>query len=211
MSENKLKIVYRKVEDLIPAEYNPKKCSAKEFEDIKASIKRFGFVDPIIINMHKDRMNIVIGGHQRLKVAKEIGLDVVPCVEMDLPLDKEKELNIRLSKNHASIDDELLTKYFQKDFLKDVGFVDSELKMFLSEFEKKFNQADNTNCAYPIVPKFSEKYDAVIIVSKNMIDTTFLETALEIQTSQSYKNQRTGKAMIISVEQFKKVWTQDKE
>ena len=56
----------------------------------------------------------------------------------------------------------------------------------------------------PIVPKFSEKYDAVIIISKNSIDTAFLETALKIGKEKSYKNSRTGKAMIIDVDHFKK-------
>ena len=56
----------------------------------------------------------------------------------------------------------------------------------------------------PIVPKCSEKYDAVIIISRNSIDTAFLETALKIGKEKSYKNSRTGKAMIIDVEHFKK-------
>lgn len=49
-------------------------------------------------------------------------------------------------------------------------------------------------------------YDAVIIVSKNSIDTCFLETVLGIEKCQSYKNTRTGKAMIIDVDKFRKQW-----
>lgn len=206
--KNELKIVYKDIQDLIPAEYNPRKISPKEYEDIKASIKRFGLVDPAIVNINKDRYNIIIGGHRRTEVAKDLGYTQMPCVEVDLTLEKEKELNVRLNKNTGSFDENLLSLHFTKDFLKEIGFGESELKMFLTDFEKKFSQFDNSNCAYPLVPKFSEKYDAVIIVSKNEIDTTFLESALQIEKSQSYKNQRTGKAMIISVEHFKKVWEQ---
>ena len=52
----------------------------------------------------------------------------------------------------------------------------------------------------------AEKYDAVIIVSKNSIDTAFLETVLGIEKCQSYKNSRTGKAMVIDVDKFRKQW-----
>ena len=72
------------------------------------------------------------------------------------------------------------------------------------DFEKKFNSYNNNNCEMPIVPKFSEKYDAVIIISTNTVDTTFLEAALKIDKEKSYKNSRMGKAMIIDVEHFKR-------
>lgn len=202
-----LKIVYKEIGILKPAEYNPKKCSPKEEAAIEASIKKFGFVDPIIVNMFPGRENVIVGGHQRVKVAKKLGYDKVPCVEVycEYP-DQEMELNARLSKNTASIDAELLVKYFKKDMLLDVGFREEELKGFLSEFEEKFHKENNATCVYPLVPKFSEKYDAVIIVSKNSIDTAFLETALGIEKCQSYKNSRTGKAMVIDVDKFRKQW-----
>lgn len=202
-----LKIVYKEIGILKPAEYNPKKCSPKEEADIEASIKKFGFVDPIIVNMFPGRENVIVGGHQRVRVAKKLGYDKVPCVEVycEYP-DEEMELNARLSKNTASIDADLLAKYFKKDMLLDVGFREEELKGFLSEFEEKFHKENNATCVYPLVPKFSEKYDAVIIVSKNSIDTAFLETVLGIEKCQSYKNSRTGKAMIIDVDKFRKQW-----
>jgi hypothetical protein len=99
-----------------------------------------------------------------------------------------------------------LAIHFSKELLEQVGFKDDELKMFQDEFAKQFNSITNADCVYPLVPKFSEKYDAVIIVSKNTIDTTFLENALKIEKSKSYKNQRTGKAMIIDVDKFRQVW-----
>lgn len=202
----KMEIVYKPIDDLIPSEYNPRKCSPKEYEDIKASIKRFGLVDPAIINIHPTRTNIIVGGHRRTEVAKDLGYTEMPCIEVNLPFDSEKELNVRLNKNTASFDENKLSMHFTKDFLKEVGFFESELKMFLSDFEKKFEQFNNMNCAYPLVPKFSEKYDALIIVSTNSIDSSFLETVLEISTAQSYKNSRTGKAMIIDVSHFRKAW-----
>ena len=99
-----------------------------------------------------------------------------------------------------------IAKYFKKDMLLEIGFKEDELKGFMTEFEEKFHKESNATCVYPLVPKFSEKYDAVIIVSKNSIDTAFLETVLGIEKCQSYKNSRTGKAMVIDVDKFRKQW-----
>ena len=127
MEIKNLKIKERNVNDLIGAEYNPRKLSAKQKSDLTDSLKRFGFVDPIIVNMHKDRENIVIGGHSRLKVAKDIGLEKVPCVELNLNLDQEKELNIRLNKNTGEFDFEMLKNEFEEELLIEWGFEEWEV------------------------------------------------------------------------------------
>ena len=86
------KIIHKQIDDLIFAEYNPRQLSDEQYKHLKESISRFGLVDPIIINKNKDRKDIIIGGHQRVKVARTMGIDKVPCVEIDLTYDKEKEL-----------------------------------------------------------------------------------------------------------------------
>ena len=52
--ENKkdLEIVYRDIDELKDADYNPKKCSPKEEHGIKASIEKFGLGDHIIVNIY---------------------------------------------------------------------------------------------------------------------------------------------------------------
>ena len=97
-------IVNKSIDELIFAEYNPRQLSKDQFKYLKDSIDRFGLVDPIIINKNKDRKNIIIGGHQRIKVAKSMGIKEVPCLELDLNYDKERELNVRLNKNTGEWD-----------------------------------------------------------------------------------------------------------
>ena len=128
-------IVNRKIDDLIFAEYNPRQLSKEQFKYLKDSIHRFGLVDPIIINKNKDRKNIIIGGHQRTKVAKAMGIKEVPCLELDLDYDKERELNVRLNKNTGDWDYDLLANNFDIEELHDWGFDDSELKLDLFEEE----------------------------------------------------------------------------
>jgi len=128
-----MKIVNRKISELIPAEYNPRQLSKDQFEDIRASINRFGIVDPIIVNKHPERLNIIIGGHQRCKVAESMGMDKVPTVELNLDLDKEKELNVRLNKNTGAFDMDALANYFDEKDLIDWGFTQGELVGFTDD------------------------------------------------------------------------------
>ena len=85
------------INKLIPATYNPRKDlkpDDAEYIKIKNSIVKFGFVSPLVIN--KDMT--VIGGHQRLKVLKDLGITEVECIVVDLDKTNEKALNIALNK-----------------------------------------------------------------------------------------------------------------
>lgn len=114
--------------DLNPAPYNPRFWSEEADRHLKESIKRFGMVQPLLVNKAKGRENVVIGGHFRLKVAKDLGYKTVPVIFVNIPsVEKEKELNLRLNKNTGEFDMELL-KEFDIDLLLDVGFDDIDLQ-----------------------------------------------------------------------------------
>jgi len=121
------------IDKLIFAEYNPRQLTKDQYKDLKDSITRFGLVDPMIVNTHKQRKNILVGGHQRVRVAKDLGFEEVPCVEVKLTLDKEKELNIRLNKNTGEWDYDALANYFDVGELTDWGFTDDELQFWAEE------------------------------------------------------------------------------
>ena len=133
--DNAKNIVNKSIDELIFAEYNPRQLSKDQFKYLKDSISRFGLVDPIIINKNKERKNIIIGGHQRIKVAKTMGIKDVPCLEVDLTYDRERELNVRLNKNTGEWDFDVLANNFDIEELHDWGFDDSELKLDLFEEE----------------------------------------------------------------------------
>ena len=117
-----MEIVNKKITDLIEAEYNPRILKDEQFKHLKDSLTRFGVVDPVLVNINEERKNIIIGGHQRTKVWGLMGNDTIPCVELDLTLDKEKELNVRLNKNTGEFDFEMLANYFEQDDLVEWGF-----------------------------------------------------------------------------------------
>ena len=124
---DKLHIVYVDINLLKPAEYNPRKHNKEAADQLKESIKRFGAVDPLIVNQAPERENIVIGGHFRLEVLKELGYREAPVVYINISdIEREKELNIRLNKNTGEFDWNLLAN-FDEAFLTQVGFSSEEL------------------------------------------------------------------------------------
>lgn len=93
-----MKFVKKKIANLIPADYNPRKGlkpGDPDYEKLKHSMKEFGYVDPIIWNQQTGR---VVGGHQRLKILQDEGLKEAECVVVNLDEEKEKALNIALNK-----------------------------------------------------------------------------------------------------------------
>lgn len=93
-----MKFIKKKVADLIPADYNPRKDlqpGDPDYEKLKRSMKEFGYVDPIIWNQQTGH---VVGGHQRLKILQDEGIKEAECVVVNLDEEKEKALNIALNK-----------------------------------------------------------------------------------------------------------------
>lgn len=139
--ENKLKIEYVQTNSLRSSEYNPRKWSKEAIDQLKESIERYGFVDPLLANSAPKRKGVVIGGHFRLSIAKELGIEEVPVVYLNIPdLEREKELNIRLNKNTGAWDFDLLAK-FDESFLSDIGFSSEELDSVfeVEETPQEFN------------------------------------------------------------------------
>lgn len=98
--DEQIRIQHVAIDVLKAAEYNPRKWSEEKIQQLSESIRSFGLVDPILVNGAEKRKNIVIGGHFRLKVAKDLGYDKVPVVYINIEDEaKEKELNLRLNKN----------------------------------------------------------------------------------------------------------------
>lgn len=127
MTINNLAVTYQNVKELNPAPYNPRKWSDDAIAHLTDSIKSFGLVDPILVNGSPDRKNVVIGGHFRLKVAKDLGIKEVPVVYVDIPdIEQEKELNVRLNKNLGDWDYELLAE-FDETLLSTIGFDSEEI------------------------------------------------------------------------------------
>jgi len=147
------------IDELKENDKNPRRITKKELQKLVRSIQEFGFVDPIIVNKHKTRNNVVVGGHQRLKAAKQMGMKEVPVTYVDIPEDKESLLNIALNEIGGEWDDDkllaLLTELDERGIdLTLSGFDEPLLDEILSnkEQQKKESTIDKTP-KVPEVPK----------------------------------------------------------
>lgn len=129
------KIEKRKVKDLVPADYNPRKMTEQERRDLEDSIKEFGQVIPVVVNVGK-RKDVLIGGHQRTTLYADLGYEDVEVMvpSRELTKEEEKKLNLRLNKNTGSWDFEKL-KDINLEMLLDVGFGDEELQVFFDDVD----------------------------------------------------------------------------
>lgn len=115
------------VDQIRASAYNPRKDlkpGDPEYEKLKKSIIEFDMVEPLVWN--KKTGNLV-GGHQRLKILKELGVEGVEVSVVDLSEVKEKALNLALNKISGEWDMPRL-----KDLLEelDTGEFDIEITGF---------------------------------------------------------------------------------
>lgn len=169
MPTQNLTVEYVSIGDLKMSEYNPRKHTKDQANKLKESIERFGMVDPIICNKAVSRENIVIGGHFRVKVSKELGFTTLPVVYLDIPdIEKEKELNIRLNKNTGEWDFELL-KSFNFELLSDIGFSDIDLKFWDAGLDTKDEEFDEEKELKEIQNPITQLGDIILLGSHKLI------------------------------------------
>jgi len=159
-----------KAELLNPAAYNPRKDlkpGDPEYEKLKRSICEFGFVEPVVWNRATGN---VVGGHQRLKVMRDLGYTEIDCVVVELDEQREKALNLALNKIQGEWDedklaalmaeldagafdvsltgfnadeiDELLGRWYSKEAVQDDFDVDKEKKAIEASGETRTKRGD---------------------------------------------------------------------
>ena len=109
--DRNLTVEYRPVEELIPYARNARTHSDEQVAQIAASIREFGFTNPILV----DGENGIIAGHGRLLAARKLGMAEVPVIELAGMSEAQKRAYIiadnKLALN-AGWDTEMLTIEF---------------------------------------------------------------------------------------------------
>lgn len=169
-----IKIVYKKVNELKAYENNPRD-NDKAVEAVANSIREFGFKVPLVITED----NVIVTGHTRLKAAKYLGLDTVPCI-IASDLNEEQIRAFRLADNKtaelADWDFELLEEelaQIEEDMSKygfpkiEEEFDDEDIK------DDEFNEDD-----FVSENPYSKKGDIFILGNHRLIcgDSTSEET-----------------------------------
>jgi len=202
----------RKVKDLVPYNYNPRKITPERLEKLKKSLKRYNLAEIPVVNTDL----VIIAGHQRIKVLMDLGRGE-ELIDVRLPnrtlTDQEfKEYNIVSNVSVGFWDTDILDEVFGDIDLMALGLdIDTEAaELFdeqqqLSEFEEAF-KAIKDDPEYPIVAKYNEKYSAILIVASNTTDFTFLQTVLDLGKEASYKSERVGQTHVLTATKFQELW-----
>ena len=123
-----------KIEKLKLAEYNPRTISEKELTNLKKSLDKFGFIQPVVIN--KDFT--VISGHQRIRAWKEMGNKEVPTIQLSITKNEEKALNLAMNRISGEWDVEKLYGVMNDlritTELEFTGFDEKEVSKILDQF-----------------------------------------------------------------------------
>lgn len=144
------------IEKLLPYARNSRTHSDEQVAQIAASIKEFGFTNPILI----DKDGIIIAGHGRVMGARKLNMDQVPCIRLSHLTENQKRAYViadnKLALN-AGWDDEMLKLEMQ--FLKDesfdldlLGFSDDEINAFLEPEQLEPQSDEDTVPQVPIDP-----------------------------------------------------------
>lgn len=184
-----LKIEKVKIDDIKTYENNAKLHPAEQIEQIKKSIEKFGFNDPIAI----DENNVIIEGHGRYIACKELDYKEIPCIRL-IGLDEEKKKAYMLVHNkltmNSGFDIELLSDELDSILninMEDFGFdfnIDLDFDDVLADdnendydysnsdivtYEIVFNNKQEREQWYKYLDKLKDKYPDLDTISERII------------------------------------------
>jgi galactitol-specific phosphotransferase system IIB component len=210
---------------------NPRKISDESLNDLAKWMKELGDLGGIVHDLNSDE---IISGNQRMKVIDLSIAEIEIAQTFDPPtqqgtvalgyviFENEKfayrqvawtaeqceRAVIIANKAGGKWDNWILKEQFDLTVLEESGFSADEIESILEGENENLNDEIEAieKPVYNIVAKFSEKYDAFIIVSTNEIDTNFLKEVLQIETEQSHKSKEIGSSKVISAKKFAELW-----
>jgi hypothetical protein len=203
-----LVVEYVGVDELELATYNPRSIRPGPLAKLKRSLEAFGFSEPLVANKFNNRL---IGGHQRIRAAKELGHTKVPVVWRYIE-DEEQEKALNIALNNAELSGEwdskklaeVLSSIEDKSVQLLSGFDTSQVAGFIDRAKEKEQPV------YPLAARMLEHYDYVVIFVTNDTDWMSLQTMMELETEQSYKKQKIGIGRIVPFSKFRDIWLRNR-
>ena len=113
---------------------NPRIMGNEQYLALAANLRRFGIVDPLVVDQHYR----IVGGHQRLKALKSLGVKEVPIVKLSLNTKEFKLLNLALNKISGDWDNSRLVPLLKElapfPELDLTGFTGQEANYIIESF-----------------------------------------------------------------------------
>lgn len=193
-----------KFKDLVPNAINPRKIKQAKKQQLWERLNKYGMIS--IPTMDHD--GTLLGGHQRCEIYVQYGFgehetDVRKAkrklteeeVREIMLIDNTNAGEFELQKLHSEFADYVELEEFGLDF--------DEITAGLHEAAEKL-AGDEPEM--PIVPKYSEKYSAVVIVIENSIDENFIRENLGLTKAKDYKTDNVGETYVLTAQNFIEKW-----
>lgn len=188
-----LRIEYLPVGSLKPYSKNARKHSEKDISAIVASIKQFGFDDPI--GIWSDQ-NIIVEGHGRLLAAKRCGMETVPCIRLDHLTDEQRRAYALAHNRTAELSDWI------SDVLDQELFDITEIDMEPFGFEHEETQEDESEPGeVPFTEELMLTHNYIVLYFDNDFDWEVAQEKFGLKKVRDLiprKNQPVGIGRVIN-------------
>lgn len=186
MQKQDLKVVYRAVSELIPYVRNARTHSDEQVARIAASIKEFGWTNPILI----DGESGIIAGHGRVLAARKLGLEKVPTIELSGLTEAQKRAYI-IADNRLALDagwdEEMLKLEFaeleKEGFeLSKTGFSDEEINEMMADLDREVDGVEDVETPEPPKNPKTKRGEVWILGTHRLMcgDSTSVEDVQEV-------------------------------
>lgn len=186
MQTEDLKVVYRKVSELIPYARNARTHSDEQIERIADSIREFGWTNPILI----DGESGIIAGHGRVLAARKLGLEKVPTIELSGLTEAQKRAYI-IADNRLALDagwdEEMLKLEFAEleklGFeLSKTGFSDEEINEMMADLDREVDGVEDVETPEPPKNPKTKRGEIWILGTHRLMcgDSTSIEDVKEV-------------------------------
>lgn len=206
---DKVNVVYRNTDDLLPYANNPR-VNDGAVDAVAASISEFGFKVPIVI----DSNGVIVTGHTRLKAARKLGLDSVPCIVAS-DLSPEQVKAFRLADNRVA---ELAEWDLGKLDIELGDIPDIDMGDFGFDLSPSVEENDDDDSWYGDERERTDNaYNLGIIDSSNLTDDFWQmptirndgyvpDDLIGFNYAKTSKNKQAGIHFFLDDYQFERVW-----
>lgn len=183
-----------------PAERNPRRGQVAA---VVESLLEFGQHRPVVVQRQTGQ--VVVGNHL-YQAAQSLGWKEIDAYFVD---DDDNLALRRAIADNAVGDKAGWDKAELAEVLKETGplpgFNEEDVQKIIDQIDKKDNRNPEEGVVFPIVPRFMEKYDYVVVVATNETDSAWLQTRFEARKEASYQDTGVGRSHVITVERARDI------
>ena len=181
-----MQIIQKKLADIVPYANNAKKHDETQIKNVAESIKKYGWVQPIVI----DNDGTIVIGHCRALAAEKLGIEEVPCVVVsDLTEEEINALRIVDNKtNESPWDFDLLSAE-----LPEIDLSDFEFDFGIEDEKEKNEIVEDETPEVEFSEILGEENNYLVLQFKTDIDWLNAQSIFGLETVKSYSTRKDGK------------------